>query len=115
MVPQDEVDHFIADIRANSHEVLPPREIDYRRAARLTIPNLNISSLRVQNSNKEVVGKTMNEAGIRAHYGVNVLAIQRNEDSLSHIEADTRIEQDDILFLADKPEEVSRFHEVIKV
>ncbi len=115
LVPQDEVDHFITDIRAESHEVLPPREINYRRAAQLTVPNLNISSLRVQNGNREVVGKTMNEAGIRARYGVNVLAIQRNEDYLSHIEADTRIEQDDILFLAGKPEDVSRFHEVIKI
>ena len=115
LVPQDEVDHFIADIRADSHELLPPREIDYRKAGKLTIPDLNIASLRVQNTNHEVVGKTMNEAGIRARYGVNVLAIQRNEDYLSHIEADTRIEQDDILFLAGKPEDVSRFHEVIKV
>lgn len=115
LVPQDEVDHLVADIRAESYELLPPREIDYRRAAQLTIPNMNISSLRVQNTNKEVVGKTMDESGIRARYGINVLAIQRNEDYLSHIEADTRIEQDDILFLAGKPEDVSRFHEVIKI
>ena len=115
LVPQDEVDHFIADIRAESQELLPPGEINYQRAAKFTIPNLNISSLRVQNGNREVVGKTMSEAGIRARYGVNVLAIQRDEDYLSHIEADTRIEQDDILFLAGKPEDVSRFHEVIKV
>lgn len=115
LVPQDEVDHFIADIRAESHELLPPGEINYRRAAQLTIPNMNISSLRVQNTNKEVVGKTMDESGIRARYGINVLAIQRDEDYLSHIEADTRIEQDDILFLAGKPEDVSRFHEAIKI
>ena len=115
LVPQDELDQFIADVRAESSELLPPPEIDYRRAAKLTIPKLNIASLRVQNTNHEVVGKTMDESRIRSRYGVNVLAIQRDEEYLSHIEADTQIKQDDILFLSGKPEDVSRFHEVIRV
>ncbi|MEK6481967.1 cation:proton antiporter [Catalinimonas sp. 4WD22] len=115
LVPHDEIERFVQTVRSDNYEILRPREFVYKGIAGINIPNMNISSLRVQNTNKEVVGKTIDESKIRSRFGVNILAIQREEDYLSHIEADTEIRQDDILFLAGKPEDISRFHELIKV
>ncbi len=115
LVPQDEIEHFVQSIRSDNYETLRPQEISYKSTTQVSIPNLNISTLRVQNSNKEIVGKKIEDSRIRSKFGVNILAIQRDADYLSHIEADTEIEQDDILFLAGKPEDISRFHELIKI
>lgn len=114
LVPQDEIEHFVQNIRSDNYEMLRPREMAHSGITPVTLPNMNIASLRVQNRNQEVVERTMSESNIRSRYGVNVLAIQRNNDYLSHIEADTDIQQNDILFLAGKPEDIARFHEVVK-
>ncbi|MDF9795047.1 CPA2 family monovalent cation:H+ antiporter-2 [Catalinimonas alkaloidigena] len=115
LVPHDEIERFVQTVRSDNYEMLRPREFVYKGIAGINIPNMNISSLRVQNTNKEVVGKKIDESKIRSRFGVNILAIQREDDYLAHIEADTEIRQDDILFLAGKPEDISRFHELIKV
>ena len=114
LVPQDEIEHFVQNIRSDNYEMLRPRETATRGMIPITLPNMNIASLRVQNRNEEVVERTMSESNIRSRYGVNVLAIQRDDEYLSHIEADTAIQQNDILFLAGKPEDIARFHETIK-
>ena len=114
LVPQDEIEHFVQNIRSDNYEMLRPREMSYKGIAPVTLPNMNIASLRVQNSNQEVVERTISESEIRSRFGVNVLAIQRNDDYLSHIKADTTIRQNDILFLAGTPEDIARFHEIIK-
>lgn len=115
LIPQDEIESFVQNIRSDNYEMLRPHEISHKRITKVTIPNLNISTLRVQNVNKDVVGKKIDESRIRSRFGVNILAIQRDEDYLSNIEADTEIKQNDILFLAGKPEDISRFHELIKI
>ena len=114
LVPQDEIEQFVQNIRSDNYEMLRPRELSHRSIAPVTLPNMNIASLRVQNRNGEVVERTMSESQIRSRYGVNILAIQRDDHYLSHIEADTDIRQHDILFLAGKPEDIARFHEVVK-
>jgi len=115
LVPQDEIESFVQNIRSDNYEMLRPHEFSHKRIAEINIPNINISSLRVQNGNKEVVGKKIIESQIRSRWGVNILAIQRADTYLSNIEADTEIRQDDILYLAGRPEDISNFHELIKV
>ncbi len=115
LIPQDEIERFVQNIRSDNYEMLRPQEMSHNSISRVTLPNMNISSIRVQNGNKEVVGKKIDESKIRSKYGVNILAIQRDEDYLSIIEPDTEIKQNDILYLAGKPEDISRFHEAIKI
>ncbi|WKN33835.1 cation:proton antiporter [Porifericola rhodea] len=115
LVPQDEIESFVQNIRSDNYEMLRPHEFSHKRIAEINIPNINISSLRVQNGNKDVVGKKIIESQIRSRWGVNILAIQRADTYLSNIEADTEIRQDDILYLAGRPEDISNFHELIKV
>jgi CPA2 family monovalent cation:H+ antiporter-2 len=115
LVPQDEIDQFVQNIRSDHSEMLRPRELSHKSIAPVTLPNMNIASLRVQNRNHNVVGRQIGESQIRSRYGVNVLAIQRGHDYLSHLEASTEILQNDILFLAGKPEDIAHFHELIRV
>lgn len=115
LVPQDEIVGFVQNIRSDSYEMLRPYEISSKKIAEISIPEMNISTLKVQSRNKEVIGKTMAESHIRSRFGINVLAIKRNEQHITHIEADTTIEPEDILYLAGKPENIAQFNEAISL
>jgi CPA2 family monovalent cation:H+ antiporter-2 len=115
LVPQDEIVGFVQNIRSDSYEMLRPYEISSKKIAEISIPEMNISTLKVQSRNKEVIGKTMAESHIRSRFGINVLAIKRNEQHITHIEADTTIEPEDILYLAGKPENIAQFNESISL
>jgi len=115
LVPRDEIENFVENIRSDNYEMLRPHEISHRKITELSIPEMNISSLKVQSRSNEVVGKKVADSLIRSRFGVNVLAIKRNELHITHIEPDTEIRQGDILFLAGKPENIARLHERVKL
>jgi len=115
LVPQDEIIGFVQNFRSGSYEMLRPHEITNKQIAEISIPEMNISTLRVQGRNKEVVGKTMAESHIRSRFGINILAIKRNDHHITHIGADTTIELEDVLYLAGKPESISQFNEKIRL
>lgn len=115
LVPQDEIEDFVQNIRSDNYEMLRPQEAASRRIAPIAIPDINITSLRVQSGNSHIVGRKIMDSNIRSRYGINILAIQRNERYITDIEADTEIHQDDILYLAGSPEAIAAFNESIKV
>ncbi|MFP4090332.1 MAG: cation:proton antiporter [Cyclobacteriaceae bacterium] len=113
LLPQDEIEHFVQRIRNETYEIMRPQK--GKRSSAMSIPEINISSLKVQTGSNEVVGKKIVDANIRSRYDVNILAIQRNGDYITHIDSGTEIKQDDILYVAGKPEAVLEFHEVIRI
>ncbi len=115
LVPQDEVEHFVQEIRSDNYEILRPQSARNRHIAPLSIPDINITSLKVQSDNNNIVGRKIRDANIRLEHSINILAIQRNEQYITHIEADTVIYQDDILYLAGSPEAIAAFNEKIKL
>ncbi len=115
LVPQDEVEHFVQEIRSDNYEILRPQSARNRHIAPLSIPDINITSLKVQSDNNNIVGRKIRDANIRLEHSINILAIQRNEQYITHIEADTVIYQDDILYLAGSPEAIAAFNEKIRL
>ncbi len=115
LVPQDEIEHFVENIRSENYKMLRPHNTSHRRIAELSLPDMNISSLKVQKYDNEVVGKTLAESDLRLKFGINVLAIKRDDHHITHIEPDTEIKQGDILFLAGKPENIASLNDLIKI
>jgi CPA2 family monovalent cation:H+ antiporter-2 len=112
LIPQDDVEHFIHRVRSESYEMMRPQS---NGSSAMSIPDINISSLRVQSGNNEIVGRKIVESDIRSRFNINVLAIQRKGDYITHVDSATDILQDDILYVAGKPEDVLEFHDLIRV
>lgn len=115
LVPQDEIEDFILDIRSDNYEMLRPHETASRRIASLSIPNINIASMRVQSTDRDIVGKKIIESNIRSAYGLNILAIQRNGNYITEIKPDTEIHQDDILYIAGNQKALTAFNEKVRI
>lgn len=114
-VPQDEVEGFVRQIRAGAYEMLrPPVSGGQVAATRLNIPDINVTCLRVQHADNEVVGKSLAESAIRSRYNINLIGILRGPEFITDIQPQTTIEQEDVLYIVGEPDAVSAFNEIIK-
>ncbi|HMO40898.1 MAG TPA: cation:proton antiporter [Saprospiraceae bacterium] len=114
LVPQDEIEHFIQDIRTEKYEML--RTYSHRQDNRslLSIPDINVTCLKVQHKDNDIIGRSLADSNIRAEYGVSLLAIQRENTFITDIQPVTEILQDDLLYVVGTPESISGFNKKLK-
>lgn len=116
LVPSNEIDDFITRIRAGNYDALRgTNALTGVSKSTLSIPDMEIASLNVQQGKNRIVGKTLKDSEIRSAFEVTVLAIKRGENYLTHLEPDTKICQDDILYVFGKPQNVARLNVLFKV
>jgi CPA2 family monovalent cation:H+ antiporter-2 len=115
-VPQDEVQDFVRKIRADAYEKLWPDGIPFTEEVSnlLSIPEVNVTCLKVQHGENEVVGQPLAKSNIRARFGVNLLAILRDGQFIADVGPDTVVRQDDILYLIGEPEAIAKFNKWLK-
>ena len=112
LVANDEIQSFIQLVRAGNYEML--RAMPDRPGAsahiKLNIPDAEIATLPVYQSNNSVVGKSVGQASLRNLYGVTILAIKRDDSFINEITPDTLLLQNDVLYVFGKPENVVRLN-----
>ncbi len=115
LVPQDEVEQFIGQIREGSYRMFRPvANGNEEKGAALQIPDIEISTLKVTSNSNEVVGKSIADCQLRKKHHVTLLAIKRNDMYLTDIDIETQIETDDILFVFGRPEHIAAFNQLIE-
>lgn len=114
LVPSHEVEEFVNRIRSGNYDML--RNISQaNQISRLTIPDMDIATLSVQQGNNKIVGKTILESQLRSTYGITVLAIKRGDEYITDIDASVEILQDDVLYLFGKPENIARVNKYLRM
>jgi CPA2 family monovalent cation:H+ antiporter-2 len=108
LVPQDEIEKFVADVRADGYQM-------FRSLAKIPSPftdlhgslsDLDIRTYRVDESSP-LAGQTLSELALRRVYGVTLLVIRRAARVLSNPGADTRLEAHDVLVILGTPEQLA--------
>ncbi|MDR5590545.1 cation:proton antiporter [Christiangramia sp. SM2212] len=115
LVPFDEIQEFINQIRSSDYEMLTSMKKSPHSPAlqHLNIPNREIVTLKVQRDNHQIVGKTIEDSGIGKNYHVTLLAIQRNRKYLTEISPGTMIEQGDLLYLFGHPNNINHLNNLL--
>lgn len=115
LVPFDEIQEFINQIRASDYEMLTSMKKSPHSPAlqHLNIPNKEIVTLKVQRDNHKIVGKSIEESGIGKNYRVTLLAIQRDKRYLTEIAPDTIIQQGDLLYLFGHPNNINHLNSLL--
>ena len=116
LVPKDEIEDFVNSIRADNYDMFRslPSLNEAFKIASLELPDFEIATLRVQQSDNDIIGKTLEEANVRQLYKVTLVAIRRGSSLLDEMSAETRIQQDDLLYVIGKPHDVAAFHKMLK-
>ncbi len=97
LIPNDEIQLFTQQIRSQNYELfrLPTKQI----TPVLHLPNMEISTLTVQQGNNRIVGKSIAESNLRQEFEINILAIKRGREFITQITAEEMIFPDDILYV----------------
>jgi CPA2 family monovalent cation:H+ antiporter-2 len=112
LVPRDEIDRLIGEIRSEGYEMLRSLSADSYDPGdlRVQLPEIRVSTLRVPES-AALRGQTLGELALRRHFGLTVLAIRRAERTLANPDAETSLQAGDLLVLLGPDEAVARFAE----
>jgi monovalent cation:H+ antiporter-2, CPA2 family len=117
LVPYNEIEAFTREIRADNYQMLRPvnNAGSPEKRMDLDMPDMDIATLAVQQDNNAIVGKKIGESQIRKLYGITVLTIKRDNRFITEIHPETRILQDDVLYVFGRPDAIARFNEKISV
>ena len=115
LVPQQDIDRFMTEVRAGGYQML--------RAQPRSLVSICDMSGCLSDSEMKVVqleegspfaGKTIAEIGMRRNYGVNILAIRREEKIKPNPAADTELQTGDVLIFFGTSEEMNKCMELCR-
>ena len=106
LIPRQEIDSFIQEIRAENYEMLRKVEPLGGGLADLEqhIQDLKVSVFVVE-QNSPLEGKTLQEASLRQVAGVTVVAVKRGVDLFAHPGGDFKLLKDDLAYVFSSPTE----------
>ncbi|KAB2817818.1 monovalent cation:proton antiporter family protein [Phaeocystidibacter marisrubri] len=110
LIPTDEIEAFTNQIRSGNYQMLRSAGAMVNTNS-LSIPELEIATLRVYQMKNDIVGKTLVESNVRVRFGLNILAIQRGNRYLTNLTPDTTIEQDDLLYVVGAPNQIASINQ----
>lgn len=115
LVPYNEVQEFINSIRSSDYEMLTSLKGKAHRPSlqHLHIPNREIVTMQVQQNDRSIVGKTIEDSGIGKNYRLSILAIKRDTHYITEITSDTVIEQGDLLYIFGHPHNISKLNQIL--
>lgn len=112
LVPNHEILGFVSEIRSHNYEMLrglPGSRSDTEEAS-IHIPEMEIAALHVQQGKNRIVGKTLQDSGIRSEFKLTVLAIKRGDKYITALTQNDTIESNDVLYLFGKPDDIIRIN-----
>lgn len=97
-IPNDEINAFIAEIRADGYELLRDQNPGLNKLSdlKLNLSKVEIESFRLH-PNSPLIGRALSESELRSTYGMTVLLIRRNAEVLSNPSPDTQFMENDVL------------------
>ncbi|MFL0354717.1 monovalent cation:proton antiporter family protein [Xanthomarina sp. GH4-25] len=113
LVPENDISEFIERIRADNYGIFNSKKKLPNTFTSNKIPNINITCLRVNIDSGRIIGKTLQELNIRKKYGINILAIERKDDVIEHIEPNEKLYQNDRLYVSGRQEAIEEFHRIL--
>jgi monovalent cation:H+ antiporter-2, CPA2 family len=107
LVPRDEIERVVVQVRADHYRVLRNRVHDAATMSDLAphLSDVEISSLTVA-SGAKAVGNSLAGLNIRRTYGISVVAIRRDADLIANPSGDEEIKERDVLLILGEPERI---------
>lgn len=115
LVPEDEISLFTDQYRSQNYEMLRPMSSARPRFTQsLNIPELRITCLKLLQPVPGITGEKIINSGLRQKYGINIMAIQREEEIITQIDPELNLEEGDLIYVLGKPESVSMLNKALK-
>ena len=117
LVPHDEIERFTAGVRADTYQMLrsPGPRGEHNRLADLplNLPGLEIATFRLAEQ-APLAGQSLAQIELRPKFGLSLLAIQRQAQTIINPTGETILEAGDLLIVLGPPEKMDAFNATIK-
>ncbi|MDD3741567.1 MAG: monovalent cation:proton antiporter-2 (CPA2) family protein [Bacteroidales bacterium] len=113
-VPVDEIDDILRSIRSDNYEIFKNQSNLPSTIKPINIPEFNVTCVRIDADSGKIVGKSIIEAKIREKFGVNILAISRNNEMKYPISPDDKLLQNDFIYISGDNESIDKFYRAVK-
>jgi CPA2 family monovalent cation:H+ antiporter-2 len=112
-IPEDDIDQFVQKVRSDRYQLFSGeiRRSNYLHPSGTTA--FNIACIRIKAVINSFLGIPLNKLNLRADYGINILAIKRNDELLETIAPEEELKQGDILYLHGKQIDTRAFQKLI--
>jgi CPA2 family monovalent cation:H+ antiporter-2 len=116
LVPEEDIDRFTREVRANGYCMLRKSySKDQERHFNLKdeLPGMEVSTFKVGESCL-ANGKTLSELEIRTRHKATILAIHREDDTITNPDGNTPLYSGDLCIIFGKPEDLHNIREMFK-
>jgi len=114
LVPVDEIEKLVRSIRSDNYNLLQAQPKMPKMIKPTPIPNFKVTCVRLEADGGKLTGKTIQQANIRKNYGVNILAINRNDRMIYPISPENKLQQNDLIYVSGNPEHIDAFFKAAK-
>ena len=113
LVPEDDIEHLVNTARLDNYDLFQNKKGTPRTFRPTEFPDFNISCVRVNTDDRNIVGKELKDLNLRNAYGINILGISRKNELHGAIKPSDKIFQDDLLFVSGDQTGVDQFRKII--
>jgi monovalent cation:H+ antiporter-2, CPA2 family len=112
LVPMNEINKFVRQFRSDAYEMLRPQDsAPFLKRNQLEIPHISITCVHVERADPQFIGKPLKETKLRETYGITLIAIKREGNFFTEINADIKIKQGDLIYIFGKPSNLQKLYE----
>jgi CPA2 family monovalent cation:H+ antiporter-2 len=108
LIPRDEIDKLVFQLRSDGYEMFRnlSREPGSFSSLGLQLPDVEVSAMRVEEGSV-VAHRSLVELALRKKYGVTVLAVRRDSQTVPNPDVDLQFLADDVLYVMGLPENLA--------
>jgi len=115
LIPQNEIERFVAEVRANGYKMFRTLSKPSAFASDLKsyLSDVEVKTFRIEEKSS-IIGQSLTEIGLRKKHGVTLVAIRRNEQTLSNPDSSTELYANDLIVLLGTPEKMAQVGSLFK-
>ncbi|MFT2007764.1 cation:proton antiporter [Pontibacter sp. 13R65] len=117
LMPRDYIQVFTNSIRADNYDMLRNISSAPSTLSNLIsdLPDIEVATLRIHTADPTIVDKPLIEAAIPKRFQVTIVAIKRaTGETILTVNANTKLKQEDIIYVVGKPRDVTRFDNYLR-
>jgi monovalent cation:H+ antiporter-2, CPA2 family len=116
LMPRDEIAAFTNTIRADNYDMLRSLGGPKTSAGSISaeLPDIEVATLRIYTKDDTLVGKSLLETDVRNRFGITVVAVKRDGQTLLEVNAKTKLKRGDVVYVVGKPSDVMRFNNFVR-
>ena len=115
LVPREQIEKLITEVRANGYKVLRGFTDDLAAFVNLKhyLHDYEINTVSLE-ERSPLAGKSLAQVELRKKYGITVLAVRRDGQMLANPEPDMELEGNDLLIILGSPRDIAHYNYLFK-